>query len=144
MPPQHVAHGGYSEVEMTSALVLSERRIGSVTLLEVSGHLVADDGDRVFMKRVTSLVGSGCLNLLVDLRNITYIDSGGVGALVAMYLHVRSRGGRFKLLCPSNRACRVLQITHLDHVFEVFEREEDALRTFATPPAASSDVHLTV
>ncbi len=129
---------------MTSALALSERRIGPVTLLEISGHLVADDGDRVFTSHVTSLVAGGCLNLLIDLRNITYIDSGGIGALVAMYLHVRSRGGRFKLLCPSSRACRVLQITHLDHVFEVFEREEDALRTFAAPPATSADVHLSV
>ncbi len=129
---------------MTSALALSERRIGPVTVLEVSGHLVADDGDRAFMSRVQSLVAGGCLNLLVDLRNITYIDSGGIGALVAMYLHVRGRGGRLKLLCPSSRACRVLQITHLDHVFEVFEREEDALKTFAAPPAEPSDVHLSV
>ena len=129
---------------MTSALALAERRIGPVTLLELTGHLVADDGARVFTRRVQSLVAGGCLNLLVDLRHVTYIDSGGVGALVAMYLHVRSRGGRFKLLCPSSRACRVLQITHLDHVFEVFKREEDALRTFAAPPAAPSDVHLTV
>ncbi len=129
---------------MAAALVLAERRIGPVTLLEVSGHLVADDGDRVFMDRVAALVSAGCLNLLVDLRNVTYIDSGGIGSLVAMYLHVRGRGGRFKLLCPSSRACRVLQITHLDHVFEVFEREEDALRTFAAPLGTPSDIHLAV
>jgi anti-anti-sigma regulatory factor len=60
-----------------------------------------------------------------------------------MYLHVRGRGGRFKLLCPSSRACRVLQITHLDHVFEVFEHEADALRTFAAPASSGSEFHLT-
>jgi anti-anti-sigma factor len=90
------------------------------------------------MDRVVSLVSAGCLSLLVDLRDITYIDSAGIGAIVAMYLHITRRGGRFKLLCPSSRACRVLQITHLDHVFEVYEREEDALATFTAPPRAAS------
>lgn len=129
---------------MSEALAIFERRIGPVTLLEVSGQLVADTGDRLFMDRVTTLVASGCLNVLVDLRNVTYIDSAGVGALVAMYLHVTRRGGRFKLLCPSSRACRVLQITYLTHVFEVFDREDEALATFAAPPARPSDLQIHV
>jgi anti-sigma B factor antagonist len=129
---------------MTAALVLGERRVGPVTLLELNGRLVADDGDRVFMDRVMSFVSSGCRNILVDLRNVTFIDSGGVGALVAMYLHVTRRGGRFKILCPSRRACRVLQISHLDHVFEVFGGEEEALNSFAVPPPGARDIHLTM
>lgn len=129
---------------MTAALVLGERRVGPVTLLELNGRLVADDGDRVFTDRVMSLVSAGCRNILVDLKNVTFIDSGGVGALVAMYLHVTRRGGRFKILCPSRRACRVLQISHLDHVFEVFESEEEALSSFAVPPPDARDIPLTV
>lgn len=127
---------------MATALAVSERRIGPVTLLEVSGRLIADDGDRIFIDRVTSLVRQGCLNVLVDLRNINFVDSAGVGALVAMYLHVTRRGGRLKLLCPSSRACRVLQITHLNHVFEVFQREDEALVSFTVPSRTPTDIHL--
>jgi anti-sigma B factor antagonist len=127
---------------MSTALELAERRIGPVTLLQVKGHLVADTGDRLFVERIGSLVAAGSLNLLVSLRDVTYIDSAGVGALVAMYLHVTRRGGRFKILCPSSRACHVLQITYLNHVFEVYEHEEEALATFAAPPLRPSDLQL--
>jgi anti-sigma B factor antagonist len=113
-----------------AALDIVERRVGAVTLLALSGHLVADEGDRAFTGRVSSVVDSGRIHIVVDLRGITYVDSGGVGALVAMFLYVRRRGGRLTLLRPSPRVCRVLRMTRLTNVFEVYEREDEA-------PAAS-------
>lgn len=123
-----------------AALNIVERRAGSVTFLDLSGHLVADEDDRIFQDRVADIVRAGqTKNILVDLRGITYIDSGGVGSLAAMLLHVRRRGGQFKLVRPSARVWRVLHITHLTGVFEIFDREDDALRSFATPfPVADS------
>jgi anti-sigma B factor antagonist len=119
-----------------AALNIIERRAGSATLLALSGHLVADEGDRAFTARVSMLVDAGRLNILVDLRGITYVDSGGVGALVAMYMTVLRRGGRLKLLRPSPRVWRVLRMTHLTNVFEIFEREEEALCSFGPLPIA--------
>ena len=122
-----------------AALNIVERRDGSVTFLVLSGHLVADEDDRVFQDRVAAIIRTGQRKILVDLRDIAYIDSGGVGSLAAMLLHVRRRGGEFKLLRPSARVWRVLGVTHLSGVFEIFDREEDALRSFAASfPAAES------
>jgi anti-sigma B factor antagonist len=118
---------------MTAPLKITERRAGPVAVLEISGHLVADDGACRCLQQVSLLVIAGWLNVLVDLSRVTYIDSGGVGALVASYVHVSRRGGRMKLLCPSARASRVLTITRLSEVFEVFDTEDAALRSFAPP-----------
>lgn len=115
---------------MTSCLEIAERRSDSVTILELTGRLIVDEGDSSFRDRVDSLVRAGTIHLLVDLRNVTYIDSGGVGALVSKYLTVKNKGGRLKLLCLSERACRVLRTAGLLQVFEVFENEKDALRSF--------------
>jgi anti-sigma B factor antagonist len=110
--------------------------VGDVTVLELSGHLVFEEGVRVFQDQVTALVSAGRRWLVIDLKNVTYVDSGGVGGLVAMFLHVEKRGGKLKLLCPSERACRVLKITHLMSVFEVFKTEEQAIASFDLPVGA--------
>lgn len=123
---------------MAAALNIIERRIGPVTLLELDGSLVVDDGDRLFRDTVDLLVASGNLDLVVDLSRVTAMDSGGVGVLVAKYLHVTKRGGRLKLLRPSSRASRVLRISRLLPVFEVYDNEEDALRSFQVAPDISA------
>lgn len=116
-----------------AALEIAERRLGTVTVVELRGRLVADDGDISFVTRIKALVAFGHTMLLVDLERVTYIDSGGIGALVSMFLHLTKRGGRLKLLRPADRVRRVLQMTRLVDVFEIFEDEDTAVRSFATP-----------
>jgi anti-sigma B factor antagonist len=123
---------------MSAPLLIKQRSVGDVTVLELSGHLVFDEGDRAFREQVMSLVSAGRGRLLVDLKDVTYMDSGGVGGLVAMFLHVLKRGGRLKLLCPSERACRVLKMTQLLSVFEVFQTEEQGIASFGLPVAAAA------
>src|SRR3712207_4039498 len=118
---------------MTAPLKITERHAGPVAVLELSGHLVADESACRSLQQVSLLVVAGWLNVLVDLRNVTYIDSGGVGSLVASFVHVTRRGGRLKILAPSARASHVLDISGLVDVFEIFEDEEEALRSFAAP-----------
>jgi anti-anti-sigma factor len=118
---------------MVAALEIAERRRGHVTVVELKGRLVADDGDTSFTNRITSLVASGFDDVVVDFARVTYIDSGGLGALVSMYLHVVWRGGRLKLLRPSDRVRRVLKMTRLVEVFEIFDDESAAVRSFARP-----------
>jgi anti-sigma B factor antagonist len=116
-----------------AALEIRERRLGSVTVVELRGRLVADEGDTSFTNRITALVAFGHTSLLVDFGRVTYIDSGGVGALVSMFLHITRRGGRLKVLRPSDRVRRVLQMTRLIDVFEIFVDEDAAVRSFASP-----------
>ena len=114
-----------------AALELAERRLGRVTVVELTGRLIADDGDTSFTNRITTLVAAGQANLLIDLSRVTYIDSGGVGALVSMFLHAARRGGRLKLLRANDRVRRVLEMTRLIDIFEVFLDEDAAVRSFA-------------
>jgi anti-anti-sigma factor len=120
---------------MSVPLHITEHSADGVVVLQLEGHLVFDEGVRVFRDRVRELIKGGARQLLVDLNAVTYIDSGGIGSLVEMYLHVRRRGGRLRLLRPSACASRVLEITHLTTVFEIFEDEGRAIRN--TPPMAS-------
>lgn len=117
---------------MSVPLVISQRDVGDVTVLELSGHLVFEGGEREFREQILSLVKAGRTRILVDLRNVTYIDSGGVGGLVGMFLHVLKRGGEMKLIRPSHRARRVLKITKLLSIFEVFPTVEQGIASFPT------------
>jgi anti-sigma B factor antagonist len=123
---------------MAAPLHIIQRTIGAVTVLELSGHLVIDEGDRLLKTQVTALTSAGRRHVLIDLRNVTYIDSGGIGALVSMYVHVLQRGGSLKLLAPSVRVAKVLRITYLVSVFEVFESLDEAIRSFEEPTAAAA------
>jgi anti-sigma B factor antagonist len=118
---------------MTAPLRILERHAGPVAVLELTGKLVADEGACKCLQQVSLLVIAGWSNVLVDLRNVTYIDSGGVGSLVASFIHVSRRGGRLKILSPSPRAAHVLDISGLANIFEIFDNEEEALRSFAAP-----------
>ncbi|HXG69489.1 MAG TPA: STAS domain-containing protein [Gemmatimonadaceae bacterium] len=115
---------------MSAPLDVKERPVGSVTVLTVAGRLVIDDGERVLKERVTGLVAAGRANILLDLSQVRFIDSSGVGALASLLLHVVSRGGRLKLLSPSPRVDQVLRMTHVLHAFEIFDAEQAALASF--------------
>jgi anti-sigma B factor antagonist len=122
---------------MLAPLSIVQRVTSDATILELHGRLVLDESDRLLTDHVTALVTADARRLLLDLRNVTYMDSGGVGVLFAVYLHVVRRGGQLKLLCPTERSCRVLRVTHLIDMFEVFDDEEQALRSFVSPPDAA-------
>ena len=116
---------------MTQKFTITRRKVGHVVILELAGRLIFDeDGDLLLREDVASVVGEGERNILLDLNGVHQMDSGGVGVLVAVYLHAIKRGGRLKLLRPSERVYRVLRTTHLESAFEIFENETDAVGTF--------------
>jgi anti-sigma B factor antagonist len=110
-----------------SALQITERAVGSVTIFRLSGDLVYDEGTRMLRQVMTRSIAAGARACLLDLEEITYLDSGGVGSLVAMFRHVTRQGGQLKLLRPSACVRRVLGITRLTGVFDIFDDEPDAL-----------------
>jgi anti-sigma B factor antagonist len=111
-------------------MTIQERRVGSVTILALRGRLVLDDGDSLLRQRIDNLVTRGELRIVADLTNLDYVDSAGIGILIAKYLSVRRKGGDLKLLRLSSRTHHALEITHLLTVFETFDTEEEALRSF--------------
>ena len=111
---------------------LTEREVGDVTVLVLAGRLVLDDGDLMFRDRVNDLVAKGRKKIVVSLRDVTYIDSCGIGVLIAKLVSVRNKGGDLKLVQLSARSHRVFDICRLDNVFEVFDSEGDAVASFGT------------
>ena len=122
---------------MSPRITISERRIGDVTILDLRGRLVFDEGDVSCAERIDRLIREERIQIVVNLQDVSYIDSAGVGALVSKYVTLRKRGGNLKLLCLSERVRHVISIAQLLGVFESFESEELAVRSFApVHPAA--------
>ena len=112
-------------------MTIQERRVGPVTILALRGRLVFGDGDALLRQRVDDLVSQGDVRLIVELTDLDYVDSAGIGVLIAKYLSVRRKGGDLKLLRLSSRTHHALEITHLLTVFEAYETEQEAVDSFA-------------
>jgi anti-sigma B factor antagonist len=115
-------------------LSIAERVVGDVTILQMSGRLVLYEGDMILRQAVDELVRQGRVKIIVDLSGVSYIDSAGIGMLIAKYLSVRRKSGDLKLLKLNTRGLLVMTITKLLNVFETFESEEDALKSFGVAP----------
>jgi anti-sigma B factor antagonist len=113
-------------------MVIQERRVGPVTILALKGRLVLDDGDVLLRERVDALVSRGDVRIVIDCSALDYVDSAGIGVLIGKYLSVRRKGGSLKLLCLSMRTHHALEITNLLTVFETFEDEDTAIKSFAS------------
>jgi anti-sigma B factor antagonist len=111
-------------------LSIAERSVGDITILGLSGRLALSEGEADFRQKIDQLVADRRLKIIVDMKLVTYVDSAGVGALVAKFLSVRRAGGRFTLLHLTPRSNRLMGITRLQLVFEIYASEEEALASF--------------
>ena len=107
-----------------------ERSAGNVTILDLSGQITFTEGDQQFKDKVNSLVHQGRNSILVNLANVTHMDSAGLGELVGAYTTVSKAGGSMKLLNLTKRLHDLLAITKLLTIFDTFESEQDALKQF--------------
>ncbi len=114
---------------MKRTLQIAERDVDDVTVLDLQGRLVLDETE-LFRRRVDDLVQKNRLKVLLNLKDVTYIDSAGVGMMVGKYLSLRRNGGDVKLLHLSPRSHRVMTITKLLTVFEAFDSEDTAIASF--------------
>jgi len=111
---------------------ITERRIGDVTVLQVAGRIILGDGAGELRSRMNDLIDEAHLKFLLDLTEVTYIDSFGVGVIAAKYVSVRRKGGDVKLLRLSARSRRVMRISGLLKIFQSFDNEEEGVKSFRT------------
>ena len=116
--------------EGVGTMTIDERRFGDVTLLRIAGRVVYGDGAQQLREHINNLIDEARLKFLLDLREVTYIDSFGVGVIAAKYVSVTRKGGNLKLVHPSERSRRVMTISGLMRIFESFETAEDGVRSF--------------
>ena len=108
----------------------SERVIGDVTVLDLKGRFV-EDRDNHFMDTMNRLVREGRRKVLLNFDEVTYVDSAGLGMLVAKFVTLNKRDGQLKLCKLHPRSFRVLDITRLLTIFQSFDSEEEAIDSFA-------------
>jgi anti-sigma B factor antagonist len=109
---------------------ISERHVGDVAIIDLSGRLVLADGDDLLRDKVNSLVQQDAKQILVNLSEVSYMDSAGIGELVRCYTTVTRRGGALKLFGLTKRVSDLLTITKLVTIFDTYESEREAVASF--------------
>jgi anti-sigma B factor antagonist len=109
---------------------LTTRQVGDVSVVDMAGRITLGDGSSALRDHVRSLVAAGHKKILLNMREVSYIDSSGIGELVAGFTSVSHTGGALKLLGLTNKIKDLLQITKLYTVFDVHEEETHAVRSF--------------
>jgi anti-sigma B factor antagonist len=105
--------------------------VGNVTVIDVAGRITLGEGSSALRETLRDLVAKNQTQILLNLADVTYIDSSGIGELVSGYTTVTNTGGSLKLLNLNKRVKDLLQITKLYTVFEVHEDEAAAIRSYA-------------
>jgi anti-sigma B factor antagonist len=108
----------------------SARQVDGVSILDCSGRITLGEGSVVLRDAVRELLSKGNKKILLNLGDVSYIDSSGIGELVSAYTTVRNQGGELKLLNLSKKVHDLLQITKLYTVFDVREDEANAIKSF--------------
>src|SRR3981189_3091603 len=109
---------------------IEERAVGDVMVLDLKGRITLGEGDELLKDKINSLLNQGRGKLVLNLAEVPYIDSAGLGEIVRTYTTVSRQGGGLKLLNLTKRITDLLSITKLLTVFETFESENDAVRSF--------------
>ena len=108
-----------------------ERTVSDVTVLDLKGKMTLGEGDELLKDKINSLLAAGKKKLLLNLESVPYIDSAGLGEVVRTYTTVSRQGGSLKLLNLTKRIEDLLSITKLLTVFETFDSENEAVRSFS-------------
>lgn len=106
------------------------RQVDGVTVVDLSGRITLGEGSTILRDTVRELLGRGQKKILLNLGDVNYIDSSGIGELVSGYTTVTNQGGQLKLLNLTKKVRDLLQITKLYTVFDVFDEETVAVRSF--------------
>jgi anti-sigma B factor antagonist len=106
------------------------RKLGKVSVLDITGKITIGEGDVLLREKVNELLEAGENRILLNLEKVKYMDSAGIGELVACYKRAKEKAGTVKLLNPSGKVYDLLQLTKLEEVFDTYRDEGEALGSF--------------
>ncbi len=112
------------------ALRMTERDVSGVSVLDIEGRIVLGEESNSFREKVKSLLAAGKKKVVLNLANVSYIDSAGLGTLVATFHSARSQGATLKLANLGQKFKEVLQVTKLMTVFDTYDNEAAAVQSF--------------
>jgi anti-sigma B factor antagonist len=112
------------------SMKVATRQVDGVTILDLSGRITLGEGSVTLRDAVHDVIAKGPKHILLNLENINYIDSSGIGELVSAFTSVRNAGGELKLLNLTKKVHDLLQITKLYTVFDIWDSEASAVSAF--------------
>ena len=112
------------------ALRMTDRDVSGVNVLDIEGRIVLGEESNSFREKVKSLLAAGKKRIVLNLANVTYIDSAGLGTLVATFHSARSQGATLKLTNLGSKFKDMLQVTKLMTVFDTYDSESAAIQSF--------------
>ena len=112
------------------SLFATTREYSGITLVDLSGRIALGDGSALLRKTIRDLLEEGRVRIILNLGDVNYIDSSGIGELVSGFTAVRNRGGELKLLNLTKKVNDLLQLTKLFTVFDVYNDESSAVGSF--------------
>src|SRR5205085_11202495 len=118
-------------------LTINQRQEGEVTILDLSGKITIGEGSVQLREAVKDLLGSGKKNILLNLGDVSYVDSSGIGELVSSYTTTSNQGGQLKLLNLGKKIKDLLMITKLLTVLQTYDNEKEALASFSAGLSSS-------
>jgi len=118
---------------------LVQQAEGDVLVLRLGGQLMGGPDADALRSTILASIQQGTEKILIDLGEITWVNSTGLGVLITSHLAARGKGGSLKLVGVSKRIESILSVTRLNTVFEVFSTEEDARKSFRSSPSGGSE-----
>jgi anti-sigma B factor antagonist len=112
-------------------MTIDTRNVNGITILELHGKVTIGEGSREIREKIRELLDSGNKDILLNLGDVSYVDSSGIGELVSSYTTVTNQGGQFKLLHLTKKIRELLAITKLLTVFDSYDDEETAVGSFS-------------
>jgi len=119
-------------------MIASNRQVGSVTVVDISGRIELGEESAALRDLISGLLTSGHKRILLNLVNVNYMDSTGLGTLVSSFTSARKQGGELKLLNLTDRVTDLMQMTKLYTVFDIQNDEAAAVKSFDRLTAASA------
>ena len=112
---------------------INHRKSGTVTVVDLGGRIILGEPEKQLLEHINELIRQGDRSFLLNLGNVNFLDSAGLGTIVKCYKAATENNGHLKLLNVPPKVLRLLQITNLQTFFEIFDDETTALNSYAIP-----------
>jgi anti-sigma B factor antagonist len=112
------------------------RKVGNVTIVDLDGRITLGESTGALREELRSLLAGGVKNIILNMQNVSYVDSAGLGELVGAYTTATNQGGSVKLLNLQGKMKDLMQITKLHTIFTTFDDEKSAVESFGTTATA--------
>ena len=120
------------------ALTVKTRRVGNVAIVDLSGKITLGESTGILRDELRSLLSQGTKHIILNMKDVTYVDSAGLGELVGAYTTATNQGGAVKLLHLQGKMRDLMQITKLFTIFQDFEDEQTAVNSFGATATAQT------